>query len=58
VDSVALEIVAEAEIAQHLEKGVMAGGITDIFQIIVLTAGPHTALRGGRSVIGALDRGR
>ncbi len=45
----ALEVVAEAEIAQHLEKCVVPGGIADIFQIVVLAAGAHAALRRGRA---------
>ena len=41
-----LEVVAEAEIAQHLEESVMAGGISDVFQIVVFAAGPKAALYG------------
>ena len=42
--SLPLEIIAKAEVAQHLEKRVMASRITDVFQIIVLAAGTNTAL--------------
>jgi hypothetical protein len=49
-----LEIIAEAEITQHLEKRVMTSGITDIFEIVVLATGSHAALRGDRPMIGAL----
>ena len=54
VDGVALEVVAEAEVAQHLEKGVMPGGVADIFQIVVLAAGPHATLGSRRPAVGAL----
>jgi len=49
---VALEVIPEAEIAQHLEKSVMAGGEAHVFEIIVLAAGPYAALRGSRPGIG------
>ena len=51
---IALEVVAETEIAQHLEKRVVAGRIPDVFKIIVLAAGTHAALRRHRSRIGPL----
>ena len=44
LDRFALEIIAEAEVAQHLEKGVMTCGVTDIFQVVVLAAGTHATL--------------
>ena len=43
-DRVLFEIIAEAEVAQHLEKSVVPGRITDIFQVVVLAAGAHAAL--------------
>ncbi len=43
-----LEIVAEREIAEHLEEGVMARGVADIVEIVVLAAGAHAFLRGRR----------
>ena len=43
-----LEIVAEREIAEHLEEGVMARGIADVVEVVVLAAGAHAFLRGGR----------
>src|SRR5690242_2820389 len=49
-----LEIVAEGEVAEHLEEGVMARGVADIVEIVVLAAGAHTFLRGHRAAIGAL----
>ena len=39
-----LEIVAEAEVAEHLEEGVMPRGVADIFQVVVLAAGTHATL--------------
>ena len=48
-DGVILEIVAEGEIPQHFEEGVVAGGVADIVEVIVLAAGPHAFLRGGRA---------
>ena len=41
----ALEVIAEAEIAEHLEKSVMPRRVADILQIVVLAAGAHAALR-------------
>ena len=41
MDRLALEIIAEAEIAEHLEEGVMPGGIADILQVVVLAARAH-----------------
>ena len=45
VNRLALEVVAETEITQHLEKGVMAGRVADVFEVIVLAAGAYDALR-------------
>ena len=51
-----LEVVAKAEVAQHLEEGVVAAGEADVFEIVVLAAGAHTLLRsGGAVVVTALD---
>jgi hypothetical protein len=41
-----LEIVAEREVAQHLEEGVVARRVADVFQVVVLAAGAHAFLRG------------
>ena len=40
------EVVAEAEVAQHFEEGVVTGGVADVLQIVVLTPGAHAALGG------------
>ncbi|AMO47505.1 hypothetical protein AKI40_1084 [Enterobacter sp. FY-07] len=45
------EIVAEAEVAQHFEEGVMPRGVTDVFQIIVFTACTNAALCSGSAGI-------
>ncbi len=53
-----LEVVAEREIAEHLEKRVVSGGIADIVEIVMLAAGPQTLLgRGGAAVGAFLDAG-
>ena len=43
-----LEIVAEREIAEHLEEGVVARGVADVVEVVVLAAGAHAFLRGRR----------
>ena len=48
------EIIAEGEISQHLEKGVMPVGKTDIFEIVVFSSRPHALLGRGRSPVVAL----
>jgi hypothetical protein len=53
-DGIGLEVVAEGEIAEHLEEGVMAGGVADIVEIIVLAAGAHAFLGGGGAPVGPL----
>ena len=57
-DGVFLEIIAEGKIAEHLEKRVVPRGVADIVEIIVLAAGTHAFLRGGRARAAAfLDAG-
>ena len=53
LDGLFLEIVAEREIAEHLEEGVMARGVADIFEVVVLAAGAHAFLRCHRAVVTA-----
>ena len=48
-DRALLEIIAEGEIAEHLEEGVVAGGVADIVEVVVLAAGAHAFLRRGRA---------
>ena len=50
MDRLALEVVAEAEIAQHLEERVMARRVADVLEIVVLAARAHAALRARRTV--------
>ena len=52
-DRLFLEIVAEGEIAQHFEEGVMPRGIADIVEIVVLAAGAHAFLAGDGTRRGA-----
>ena len=54
LDRAVLEIVAEREVAEHLEEGVVARGIADIVEVVVLAAGAHAFLRGGGARIGTL----
>ena len=54
LDGAFLEVVAEREIAQHLEEGVVARGVADIVEIVVLAAGAHAFLRRDRPRVGAL----
>ena len=53
LDGVLLEIVAEGEVAEHLEEGVVACRIADIFEVVVLAAGPNAFLRCHRPVVTA-----
>ena len=48
------EIVAEGKVAEHLEEGVVARGVADIVEVVVLAAGAHAFLRGGGAAVGAL----
>ena len=52
-NGVLLEIVAEGEVAEHLEEGVVACRIADIFEVIVFAAGPNAFLRCHRPVVPA-----
>ncbi len=49
-----LEIIAEREIAEHLEESVVPRGVADILEIVVLAAGAHAFLRRGGAAVGAL----
>ena len=48
-DRALLEVIAEGEIAEHLEEGVVARGVADIVEIVVLAAGAHAFLRRRRA---------
>jgi hypothetical protein len=43
-NGVALEVVAEGEVAEHLEEGVMPGGVPHLLEVVVLAAGAHALL--------------
>src|SRR5262249_36275783 len=49
LDGVFLEVIAEGEIAQHLEEGVVPGGASHVLEIVVLASRPHALLRGSRA---------
>ena len=53
-DRALLEIIAEGEIAEHLEEGVVARGVADIVEVVMLAAGAHAFLRRGRAREGRL----
>ena len=53
-DRLALEVIAEAEIAEHLEEGVMPRRVADVFEIVVLAARPDATLGGDRTPVPAL----
>ena len=53
-DRMVLEIIAEREVAEHFEERVMARGIADIVEVVVLAAGAHALLRRRRPHVGAL----
>ena len=46
-DGVFLEIVAEGEVAEHLEEGVVAGGAAHVVEVVVLAAHAQAFLGGG-----------
>ena len=58
LDRLFLEVVAEREVAQHLEEGVVARGVADILEVVVLAAGAHAFLRGRGAAVGRASRGR
>ncbi len=53
-DRILLEVVAEGEVAEHLEEGVVARRVTDVLEVVVLTARAHAALAARRAHIVAL----
>ena len=50
-DRVSLEVIAEREIAEHLEEGVMPERRPDVLEVVVLAADPHALLRTGRAPV-------
>ncbi|OIQ71303.1 hypothetical protein GALL_470830 [mine drainage metagenome] len=53
-ERLALEVVAKAPVPQHLEKRVVACGVTDVFQVVVLAASTQAGLHRGSAHVGAL----
>jgi hypothetical protein len=53
-DRVLLEVVAEREVAQHLEERVVARGVADVVEVVVLAAGADALLRRGGTGVRAL----
>eukprot|EP00362_Geleiidae_sp_MMETSP1317_P000490 CAMPEP_0201284360 /NCGR_PEP_ID=MMETSP1317-20130820/71381_1 /ASSEMBLY_ACC=CAM_ASM_000770 /TAXON_ID=187299 /ORGANISM="Undescribed Undescribed, Strain Undescribed" /LENGTH=112 /DNA_ID=CAMNT_0047604213 /DNA_START=72 /DNA_END=407 /DNA_ORIENTATION=- len=44
INGILLEIITKGKVAQHFEKGMVPGGMTDIFQIIMFSPGTYAAL--------------
>ncbi len=55
-DRVLLEVVAEGPVTQHFEEGVVACGVADLVEVVVLAASAQAALDVGRAHIAALLR--
>ncbi len=53
LERLALEVVAEAPVAQHLEEGVVARGVADVLEVVVLAAGAQAGLDRGGAHVGA-----
>jgi hypothetical protein len=47
LDRTFLEVVAEGEVARHLEERVVAGGLADLVDV----AGAHALLHAGRALV-------
>ena len=57
-DGLVLEIIAEREIPQHFEEGMVARSIADIVEIVMLAPGAHAFLGGGGAfVVAGFDAG-
>ena len=56
LDGLALEVVAEREVAEHLEEGVVARGLADLVEVVVLAARADALLRRGGARVVALLR--
>jgi hypothetical protein len=54
LERLALEVVAEAPVAQHLEEGVVAGGVAHVLEVVVLAAGAQARLDRGGAHVGTL----
>jgi hypothetical protein len=54
MDRFALEVVAEAPVAEHLEEGVVPRRAADLFEVVVLAGHAQAALVVGRADVAAL----
>ena len=54
LDGFGLEVIAEAEVAEHLEEGEVTARAADLVEVVVLAAGPHALLDGRRPAVGRL----
>ena len=52
LDGAVLEVIAEREVAEHLEEGVMARGVADVLEVVVLAARAQAPLCGRRALVG------
>ena len=50
-DRVALEVVAEGEVAEHLEEGVVPLGVAHLLEVVVLAAGADALLAGDGALV-------
>lgn len=53
MDGIFLEVVAKGEISQHFEKRVVAEGVANVLEVIMLAANPHALLTRGCSPVWA-----
>ena len=58
VDRLALEVVAEAPVAEHLEERVVAGRPADLLEVVVLAGDPQAALVVDRPGVASASRRR
>ena len=54
----ALEVVAEGEVAEHLEERMVPARVADVLEIVVLAAGANAFLRRRRARVIALLHAR
>ncbi len=51
LDRHVLEVVAEREVAEHLEESVVPGRVADVVEVVVLAPGAHALLRAHRAPV-------
>ena len=54
VDRLLLEVIAEGEVAEHLEERVVSRRVAHVVEVVVLAARPHAFLRRRRARVGSL----